>query len=179
MTKFLIAMTGLLGISSVSAPILSQNHQKVDVNQQFAAPKQWNITNSTINKNMDANEWLYFAIDNINLSSMGISSINVLHTYNTIEIPGLKVKYDNYTALTGDTWIAKRNLGTEDWYRMFKKTNAWTTMTLESSPTVWYNNSGDLMMRLAYHASILTYIPPRVVEGGTISFESGSVVKFY
>jgi len=34
-------------------------------------------------------------------------------------------------------------------------------------------------MRLAYHGSILNYIPPRVTDGGTVAFESGSVVKFY
>ncbi|MCL8210499.1 hypothetical protein LT336_00230 [Spiroplasma sp. JKS002671] len=180
MKRFLIALTGLVGISAVSvAPIVSQNHQKVDTIQQFATAKEWNINNAIVKQYVDANGWLYFAIDNINLSSIGINSINALHIYNTIEIPGIKVKFDDYTALTGDSWKANRNLGSEDWYRMFKKTVGWTTMTLESAASIWYSNSGDLMMRLAYHGSILNYIPPRVTDGGTIAFESGSVVKFY
>lgn len=179
MTKFLVALTGLVGISAISAPILSQNQQKIASNQQFANPVEWNINNSTLSKYVEANDWLYFAIDNINLSSIGINSINALHAYSKIELPGIQVKYNDYTALSGNWWRTSLNLGSEDWYRMFKNKISWTTMTLESAATLWYSNSGDLMMRLAYHASILTYIPPRVVEGGTISFTSGSVVKFY
>jgi len=41
MKRFLIALTGLVGISAVSvAPIVSQNHQKVDTIQQFATAKE-------------------------------------------------------------------------------------------------------------------------------------------
>lgn len=179
MTKFLIALTGLTSISAVSVPILSQNHHKIVNTQQLMMTKEWKINNSTVSQYMDANAWLYFAIDNINLSAMGINTISALHNYNTIEVPGLNVKFDDYTALSGDSWKTNRNLGSEDWYRMFKKTVGFTTMTLESATTLWYSNSGDLMMRLAYHGSMLSYIPPRVAEGGKISFISGSVVKFY
>lgn len=173
MTKFLVALTGLLGFSTAVLPLTQQTNS-----QQTTYSNDWNFQPTTVSKNVDANEWFYFSINNINLSSMGITNIDQLHSYSKIEIPGLKVKYDDTVALSGDGWKTSRNIGSEDWYRMFTKTSGWTTMYLESASTIWYSNSGDLMMRLAYHASMVTYIPPRVVMGGTITFESGSVVKF-
>lgn len=178
MTKFLVALTGLVALSTATIP-LAQQADKTDV-QQETYSNDWNFQSTSVSKNVGANEWLYFAVDNINLSSMGISSINQLHSYSRIEIPGLVLKFDDRVVQSGDTWgTSNRNIGSEDWYRMFKKTSDWTTMYLESAATLWYSNSGSLMMRLAYHASMVTYIPPSVTMGGNISFESGSVVKFY
>lgn len=177
MTKFLFALMGLVSLSTTAIPLIQQN-EKEDMKQEVYS-KDWNFQPVTVSKNVDANQWFYFSIDNINLSSMGITSIDQLHSYSKIEIPDLKVKYDDNVALSGDGWKTSRNIGSEDWYRMFTKTSGWTTMYLESASTIWYSNSGDLMMRLAYNASMVTYIPPRIVTGGTITFESGSVVKIY
>ncbi|MDQ7983122.1 MAG: hypothetical protein REH79_02745 [Spiroplasma sp.] len=171
MKKLFILLTGLLSITSL--PILNQE-QKI-----MAEQKQWSTEAIVVKEYVKAKEWLYFAIDNINLSSIGINSINDLHTYKVIEIPQLLVRFNSYKDIDGDFWTTKHNLGSEDWFRLYWQVVDGVTMILERAATIWYSESGDLMLRLAYHASIAIAFSTGVVQGSVLTFKSGSVVKFY
>ncbi|MDQ7983124.1 MAG: hypothetical protein REH79_02755 [Spiroplasma sp.] len=182
MKKLLASLTGLIAISVGSTtPILNQIQQKDNIKQQIAPLREWRFNRSIIAAVVGPNHWKYFAIDNINLSSLGINNLNDLHQYNTIEIPGLLIKFDGYLGLIGDTWQAKkRSLSSEDWSNMFTKSiDDKTIIKLETAATVWHSNSGDLMLRLAYQASIAVHVRGHLLKGGVITFDSGPLVRFY
>lgn len=183
MKKLLVVLTGLIGISTSSVPVFNSNQTKVN-NQNYISPlalaQEWKTDAVVIKEDIKANQWLYFAIDNINLSSLGIDTIEKLHDYNNIEIPNFFVRFfgKSYVDINGDLWSAKHNIGSESWSRVFWKVADDVTMNLERASTIWINDSNQLMMRLAYHASISVAWPTETI-GGVVTFKSGSLVKFY
>ncbi|MDQ7983126.1 MAG: hypothetical protein REH79_02765 [Spiroplasma sp.] len=191
MKKLLVSLTGLVSISVGSTtPILNQIQTKVNINQQLFEPKEWPIENRTISKECsNIEDWRYFAIDNINLSSLGIHSIGDLDQYNAIGVPGIEIKFsnnagDHHVGLSSDLWNAKyRTITSEQWSRIFwKQVKYGFYIALERATTMWYSESGDLMLRLAYHALSYTAFGSgrgNVFFPGTITFTSGSVVSFY
>lgn len=191
MKKLLVILTGLLGISVASISSLIQNQQKnILTSQLVVEPKEYNIKPIRISQFTKPDEWFYFAFDNINLTSeLQIKTIADLHNYNAITIPEFSVGYfgKNFKEVRDDSWSANHNLGSETWYRSFEQVNDGVSMILERAATIWISETGDLMMRLAYHASLSISFPlgnpndPKTrfeVQGGIILFKSGSVIKF-
>ncbi|MDQ7983125.1 MAG: hypothetical protein REH79_02760 [Spiroplasma sp.] len=192
MKKLLTSLTGLIAISVGSTtPILNQIQQKDNIKQQLAAPKEWHINNFTNSKkSLNDTDWKYFAIDNINLSSLGILSVSDLNQYNIIDISGIEIKFSNdqgydYHDYANGRWSPKHlSLTSQPWTRDFSRNLEYGFyIALERAATMWHNNDGDLMLRLAYHAIACTFTGAlyggATYAPGTISFTTGSVVRFY
>ncbi len=124
-------------------------------------------------------ENIYVAIDNINLTSIGIRTIDQLHQYNVIEVPDLIVQYrwNDLLTIHGDSWLPQnRNLGSEDWYHQFSQWMGKRVVDLYTAATLWIDQSGNLMMRLAYEATSGSFWEP---GPGRVAIDTGTVVKFY
>lgn len=148
-------------------------------NKQQVLPVEWHFPNQSVHTDIWFGQYIYVAIDNINLTSMGIKTINQLHQYHTIEVPDLLVQYrwNGLLEIHGDSWLPqKRNLGSEDWYCQFSEWMEWRVVNLYTAATLWIDQSGNLMMRLAYKAESGSYWE----QGpGRVAVDTGTVVKFY
>ncbi|MDQ7983123.1 MAG: hypothetical protein REH79_02750 [Spiroplasma sp.] len=184
MKKLLVGLIGLIGLNIGLTATANQIQQKVNSSLQLVSPKAWPFTAISESQEVPAFTWKYFAINNINLSTLGINSVAEFHQYNAIELPDILIRIGHYTALAGDAWSPKkRSLTSEDWYIMLDKiVENNTTVALRSAATMWYSSSGDLMLRLAYSARIAILRGHQTdyqhAVGGLITFYSGRIIKF-
>lgn len=188
--KKLLFTAGLTSLASVTIANIAtstiSSAQKTNIalttsvtqNKQAVKAVEWHFENQSVHKEIFASEYIYVAIDNINLTSMGISTINQLHQYKVIEVPDLLVQYrwNDLLTIHGDSWVpSNRNLGSENWYHQFSQWMGQRVADLYTAATLWINQSGNLMMRLAYKVEFGSFWeqgPARV------AIDTGTVVRF-
>ncbi|MCL8209785.1 hypothetical protein [Spiroplasma attinicola] len=171
----LASMTiGNIATSSISS---AQNKQEINATAQIN-PTEWHFKEQSIHTEIAWNEYIYCAIDNINLTAIGIKDLTQLHKYNVIDVPDLKIEYrfNDILKINGDKWKTNRNLGSEDWYHQYSEWIGERGADLYTASTLWYDQSGNLMMRLAYKIAFGSYWAP---DYARVSIDTGSLVLFY
>lgn len=150
--------------------------------QALPTPLIYHFQEQNIDKIINWSEYIYFAIDNINLTTLGITTIDQLHQYYSIKIPGLKISFSYWSwtdpdlQVNGDSWVAKnRNLGSENWWIKYSGWVGAKRADLYAASTIWYNNNGYLMMRLAYKAELGSFWSE---NRGRIIINTDSFIEF-
>lgn len=171
-TVGMLAVPGGL-VSTISSKDITEKAQNIS-NQVIQ--QQWNFSPIKFEKKLiwTWDSWVYFAIDNINLSLMGINTINKLHQYNVIRVSDINIKQSggdtgDRLVIMGDDWKTNRRIGSEDWYRSYftPDLNVYTAVTLWND-----EETGNLMMRLAYK------VTSQSNKNVNISVNTGSKILF-
>lgn len=183
MTKGLISLVGLLGTTTISAPIINNEIINVQAKENFKLPVDWEMKPTTVTQEMGDNETLKFVLCTIDLTSLKIDSdLDFRYFYTEVQIPEVSVSYNGKKMMSSDAWdVQELKTGDERWSNVFKnqEIDEQTTVSLDRGYWLYYSVvDRHLMLRLSYRASMVVK-DPAGDKGGTISFSRGSNVHIH
>lgn len=161
-----VAINGIVVVTTTG--VSSINFQYLNEASTQAERKEYPFEPQSDEKILRHGDIVVFTIDNINLTSIGITDVDKLHEYNVINIPDIYMRVENIRVKT-DQWNPKqRNIGTEPWHFLRSITHRGAQTEIYTSASLWYdNNSNALMMRLSYRAIALYYGERKTFAYGT------------